>query len=174
MHKRMERCQSERVAKAVRVPVPCSKAQQSPGDELAPRVGIYQVSDKIAPTDKVLIWSELTGNFFKWAKNLDLKDLTSYAELNLHQNVHIFQLHISFVLRSTKQKQILAHTGCTELVAASHWGAMDRNDQETGPWAAGWLQKSVATSCGVGALTVSALQSGSGAGVRMDWLWRGL
>lgn len=173
MHKRMERCQSEWVATAVRVPVPCSKAQQSPGDELAPRVGIYQVSDQIAPTDKV-IWSELTGKFLNDQKDLDLKDLTSYAELNLHQNVHIFQLHISFVLRSTKQKQILAHTGCTELVAASQWGAMDRNDQETGPWAAGWLQKSAASSCGVGALTVSALQSGSGAGVRMDRLWRGL
>lgn len=52
--------------------VTCSEGQ---------RVGIYQVRYWSLPTNKVFIWSELTGNF-------DLKDLTSYTELNFQQSVH--------------------------------------------------------------------------------------
>lgn len=58
-----------------------------------------------------------------------------------------------------------AHS-CTSMphtvqVAASYWGIMDRNDQDVGSWAACWMQISAASSSGAGALTVSALQSGS-------------
>lgn len=59
-------------------------------------------------------------------------------------------------------------------VDASYWGTADKNDQDFGSRAACWMWSSAASSSGPGALTVSALQSGSGAEVCTDRLWQGL
>lgn len=59
-------------------------------------------------------------------------------------------------------------------VDASYWGTADKNDQDFGSRAACWMWSSAASSSGPRALTVSALQSGSGAEVCTDRLWQGL
>lgn len=62
----------------------------------------------------------------------------------------------------------------TVKVAAFHYGGLEGIDQDVGSRAAWWMQKAAVSSSAVGALTVSALQSGSGAEMCMDRLWRGL
>lgn len=90
-------------------------------------------------------------------------------------HVHMFERYSCFFLLLWKQKHILSHAGLTpNQVDASYWGTADKNDQDFGSRAACWMWSSAASSSGPGALTVSALQSGSGAEVCTDRLWQGL